>query len=233
MAETETRGTWGSRLALIMAAAGSAIGLGNIWGFPTRVGQGGGAAFVVIYLLCIFFICAPVMIAELALGRASGSSPVGAFERFRPGSKWWLVGTLGVVSGVAIVSFYSVVGGWTLAYIGLAATNGLEGNLGERFGSVISKGGMNIGLTFAFIALAAASNVGGVRRGIERVTKILMPILIGLLLLLLRPQPHAAPELRKGSLITSILTSAKPSTPASSPRRSARPFSRSASETAA
>ena len=201
MAETETRGTWGSRLALIMAAAGSAIGLGNIWGFPTRVGQGGGAAFVVIYLLCIFFICAPVMIAELALGRASGSSPVGAFERFRPGSKWWLVGALGVVSGVAIVSFYSVVGGWTLAYIGLAATNGLEGNLGERFGSVISKGGMNIGLTFAFIALAAASNVGGVRRGIERVTKILMPILIGLLLLLLRPQPHAARSFGRARLL--------------------------------
>ncbi|TDI38432.1 MAG: hypothetical protein E2P02_20560 [Acidobacteria bacterium] len=87
-----------------MAAPGSAIGLGNIWGFSTRVGQGGGAAFVVIYYrLCIFFICAPVMIAELALGRASGSFPVEAFERFRPGFKWWLIGALGVVSGVAIV----------------------------------------------------------------------------------------------------------------------------------
>ena len=125
----------------------------------------------------------------------------GVRARFRPGSKWWLVGALGVVSGVAIVSFYSVVGGWTLAYIGLAATNGLEGNLGERFGSVISKGGMNIGLTFAFIALAAASNVGGVRRGIERVTKILMPILIGLLLLLLRPQPHAARSFGRARLL--------------------------------
>ena len=83
------RGFWGSRLAFILAASGSAIGLGNIWGFPTRVGQGGGAAFVLIYLVCIFFICAPILIAEIALGRAAGLSPVGAFDSFRPGSKWW------------------------------------------------------------------------------------------------------------------------------------------------
>lgn len=110
---------WGSRLAFILAAAGSAIGLGNIWGFPTQVGQGGGAAFVLIYLFCILFICAPILIAELALGRGAGLSPVGAFNRFRPGSKWWLVGALGVISGVGIVSFYSVIGGWALAYIGV------------------------------------------------------------------------------------------------------------------
>ena len=136
------RGFWGSRLAFILAAAGSAIGLGNIWGFPTRVGQGGGEAFVLIYLVCIFFICAPILIAEIALGRAAGLSPVGAFDRFRPGSKWWLVGALGVVAGVGIVSFYSVIGGWTLAYIGIAAVGGLGGNLGERFTDLISRGGL-------------------------------------------------------------------------------------------
>ena len=178
------RGFWGSRMAFILAAAGSAIGLGNIWGFPTRVGQGGGAAFVLIYLVCIFFICAPILIAEITLGRASGLSPVGAFERMRPGSKWWLVGALGVVSGIGIVSFYSVIGGWTLAYIGLAATGGLGGNLGERFMDLISRGGLNIALTLAFIGMAAASNVGGVRQGIERVTKVAMPVLMGLLVLL-------------------------------------------------
>ena len=178
------RGFWGSRLAFILAASGSAIGLGNIWGFPTRVGQGGGAAFVLIYLVCIFFICAPILIAEIALGRAAGLSPVGAYERFRPGSKWWLVGALGVVAGVGIVSFYSVIGGWTLAYIGIAAAGGLGANLGELFTDLISRGGLNIALTFMFIAITAAANVGGVRQGIERVTKVLMPILIGLLLLL-------------------------------------------------
>jgi NSS family neurotransmitter:Na+ symporter len=109
---------------------------------------------------------------------------VGAFERFRPGSKWWLVGALGVVSGVGIVSFYSVIGGWTLAYVGVAAVGGLGGNLGELFVGLISRGGLNIVLTFIFMASAAAANVGGVRDGIERVTKVLMPILIGLLVLL-------------------------------------------------
>jgi len=178
------RGSWGSRLAFIMAAAGSAIGLGNIWGFPTRVGQGGGAAFVLIYLACIFLICAPILIAELAFGRSAGLSPVGAFERFRPGSKWWLVGALGVVSGVGIVSFYSVIGGWTLAYVGMAATSGLDGDMGDRFMALIGNGSLNIGLTFVFIGFAAAANVGGVQGGIERVTKVLMPILIGLLGLL-------------------------------------------------
>ena len=81
---------------------------------------------MLIYLVCIFFICAPILIAEIALGRAAGLSPVGAYERFRPGSKWWLVGALGVVAGVGIVSFYSVIGGWTLAYIGIAAAGGLR-----------------------------------------------------------------------------------------------------------
>lgn len=178
------RGSWGSRTAFILAAAGSAIGLGNIWGFPTRVGQGGGAAFVLVYLVCVFFICAPILIAEIALGRGAGLSPVGAFERFRPGSRWWLVGALGVISGVGIVSFYSVIGGWTLAYIGIAATGSFGGNLGERFTGVIGNGGLNIAMTFLFIAMAAASNLGGVRNGIERVTKVMMPVLIGLLVLL-------------------------------------------------
>jgi NSS family neurotransmitter:Na+ symporter len=134
--------------------------------------------------VCIVFVCAPILIAEIALGRAAGLSPVGAFERFRPGSKWWLVGALGVVSGVGIVSFYSVIGGWTLAYAGIAAVGGLGGNLGELFMGLISRGGLNIALTFIFIASAAAANVGGVRDGIERVTKVLMPVLIGLLVLL-------------------------------------------------
>lgn len=178
------RGFWGSRLAFIMAAAGSAIGLGNVWGFPTRVGQGGGAAFVLIYLVCIFVICAPILVAEITFGRAAGLSPVGAFKRFSPKTPWWLVGALGVVSGVGIVSFYSVIGGWTLAYVGLAATGGLGGDLGERFMDIISRGGLNIALTFAFIGLAAASNVGGVRHGIERVTTVLMPVMMGLLVLL-------------------------------------------------
>ena len=82
------RGTWGSRTGFILAAAGSAVGLGNIWGFPTQVGQGGGAAFVIVYLLCVVFVCFPILVAELALGRRTNSSPVGAFVSLRPRSSW-------------------------------------------------------------------------------------------------------------------------------------------------
>ncbi|MEC7769353.1 MAG: sodium-dependent transporter, partial [Acidobacteriota bacterium] len=95
MTTSSNRGMWGSRLGFILAAAGSAVGLGNIWGFPTRVGQGGGAVFVVIYLFCIVLICAPILVAEFVLGRGSRQSPVGAFKYFSSGTRWWWVGALG------------------------------------------------------------------------------------------------------------------------------------------
>ncbi|MBC7187322.1 MAG: sodium-dependent transporter [Calditrichaeota bacterium] len=110
------RGTWGSRVGFVLAAAGSAIGLGNIWRFPYVVGENGGAAFVLLYLLCVLFISAPVMIAELALGRHTQRNPIGAFTALVPGSRWKLVGALGVLTGVGILSFYSVIAGWTLQY---------------------------------------------------------------------------------------------------------------------
>src|ERR671911_1484700 len=92
------RGTWGSRAGFILAAAGSAVGLGNIWGFPTQVGQGGGAAFVLVYLFCVFAICAPIMIAEIAIGRRAQKDPVAAFDVIKPRSAWWLTGLLGVLT---------------------------------------------------------------------------------------------------------------------------------------
>ena len=88
MTERPSRNTWGSRAGFILAAAGSAVGLGNIWGFPTQVGQGGGAAFVVVYLACIFLICAPIMAGEIALGRRTRQSPVGSFAALAPGRAW-------------------------------------------------------------------------------------------------------------------------------------------------
>ena len=183
-----SRGTWGSRTGFILAAAGSAVGLGNIWRFPTTVGQSGGAAFVVLYLICVFLICAPIMLAELALGRKAKSDPVRAFRAVRPGGPWWLTGLLGVLAGVGILSFYSIIAGWTIAYIYYVGTGAVGTDpqaVGAFFSGFIARPGLNIALAFVVLAVTAAVIIGGVRDGIERVTKALMPVLFGLLLILL------------------------------------------------
>ncbi len=187
MTATQGRGNWGSRVGFILAAAGSAVGLGNIWGFPMQVGRGGGAAFVLVYLGCVFLICFPIMIAEMALGRASRRDPIGAFQVIRPGSPWFMVGTLGVLAGVGILSFYAVIAGWTLAYIWFAGTGAVAGSpdaIGQFFGAFVANGWVNLGLTVLVLLITAAILLGGVRQGIERATKIMMPSLFIILILL-------------------------------------------------
>ena len=183
---TADRGAWGSRLGFILAAAGSAVGLGNIWGFPTQVGRGGGAAFVLLYLICVVFICAPIMIAELVVGRRAQKDPVTAFRVIRPGTPWWLTGMMGVLAGVGILSFYSVIAGWTIAYVGFAATGapGTGDATAAFFGDFVGSPGPTIALTMLVLAITAGIILGGVRSGIERVTKIMMPALFLLLILL-------------------------------------------------
>ncbi|MEX2663303.1 MAG: sodium-dependent transporter, partial [Vicinamibacterales bacterium] len=186
-ASTAGRGAWGSRMGFILAAAGSAVGLGNIWGFPTKVGANGGAAFVVLYLLCVVFICAPIMVAELAIGRRAQKDPVTAFRVIRPGTAWWLAGALGVLAGVGILSFYSVIAGWTVAYIWFTATGAVAGSseeIGTFFGTFVANPAYTIGLTVLILVATAGIIIGGVRGGIERATKLMMPALIGLLILL-------------------------------------------------
>lgn len=181
------RGMWGSRLGFILAAAGSAVGLGNIWGFPTQVGRGGGAAFVVVYLLCVVVICAPILIAEVALGRTSRQAPVGAFLHVRPGSPWGAAGALAVLTCVCIMSFYVVIGGWTLAYIWYSAIGAIPPGpeaAAARFTDLTASGVAGVLYTLAFVALTMASNIGGIRAGIERVSKVLMPALMVLLVVL-------------------------------------------------
>ncbi len=181
------RGMWGSRMGFIFAAAGSAVGLGNIWGFPTQVGQGGGAVFVLVYLFCVLFVCAPIFISELILGRRTQKGAVGAFKALAPKTSWWMVGALGVMCGVGILSFYAVIAGWTVAYIYFTAVSGLGSNADEIsafFGSFTASGPLTVGLTLGFLLVTAACILGGVRAGIERVTKTLMPLLIVLLLIL-------------------------------------------------
>jgi NSS family neurotransmitter:Na+ symporter len=187
MAASSDRGMWSGRLGFILATAGSAVGLGNIWGFPIRVGQGGGAAFVLIYLACIFLICVPIQIAEFAIGRRAQRAPVGAFRAISPSTRWWLVGALGTITGVGILSFYVVVAGWTLAYIWFAAADSVGSSpeaIGGFFRSFAANAPLNVFLTLVTLAMTAGIILGGVRGGIERASRTLMPLLFGLLVLL-------------------------------------------------
>jgi len=180
------RDHWGSKMAFILAAAGSAVGLGNIWGFPTVASQNGGAAFLVVYLVAVALIGAPVMLAELVIGRRTERNPVGAFKALAPGTPWFLVGGIGVLAGVVILSFYSVIAGWTMAYVIKAATGAFRAgaDTGAIFNSVAGSALPAIGWHLAFMVLTVLVVVGGVRDGIERWTKILMPALVVILLLL-------------------------------------------------
>jgi len=123
------RGNWGSKIAFILAAAGSAVGLGNIWRFPMAVGQNGGAVFVLVYILAVMLIGFTVMLSELTIGRHSQKNPVGAIERIKPRSPWKLIGYLGILTGICILSYYSVVAGWTLGYLIKTATGSFKGQL--------------------------------------------------------------------------------------------------------
>jgi len=190
MAEaTGTRGRWGSSLGFILAAAGSAIGLGNIWGFPYMAAQSGGAAFVLVYLACVALVGIPVMFAELSIGRASQRNPIGAFRRLVPGTPWWLVGAVGVLSGFAILSFYSVVAGWTVGYLFKAARGDFTAGLSmeqsqaifERFSGDPATA---LTCTAVFFGLTIFVVQGGVHAGIERASRILMPLFFVLLITL-------------------------------------------------
>ncbi|MBT3218178.1 MAG: sodium-dependent transporter [Proteobacteria bacterium] len=182
------REMWGSRLAFVMAAAGSAVGLGNIWRFPTVTGENGGAAFVVIYLACVFFVGLPIMWCELVMGRRSKRNPVGAFSTLAPGSWWKTVGGLQVIGGMAILSYYSVVAGWTIGYAFKTIRGDFAGNVTPdavlaQFGAFVSNPLYAILGTAIFLVLTVLIVAGGVRSGIERWTKILMPALFIMLVL--------------------------------------------------
>jgi NSS family neurotransmitter:Na+ symporter len=174
------REQWSSRIGFIFAAAGSAIGLGNIWRFPYIVGVNGGAAFVLLYIIFVIAIGLPYMFAEIALGRHVQRNPVSAIKIIKPNSAWILVGLLGVITGVGILSFYGVVAGWTLGYIIKMGT----GNI-TNFGNFIADPFLVIFLYAAFLAITALIVYGGIESGIERWSKILMPVLFILLFVLI------------------------------------------------
>ena len=172
-----SRGEWSSKTGFILAAAGSAIGLGNIWRFPYVVGENGGGAFVLMYVIFVVAIGLPYMLAELALGRSVQSNPVGAIHAIRPGSAWKGAGYLGVLTGVGILSFYGVIAGWTVGYIYKMLIG--ESGIFQEFTS----DPLLVSLLFAgFLFITALIVHGGVSKGIERWSKILMPIFFVLLI---------------------------------------------------
>ena len=123
----ENRINFSSKIAVVAAAAGSAVGLGNIWRFPYELGQYGGAAFLILYILFVVLLGIPIMLSEFAIGRSGQSDAVGSFRKIDPRGKWWLIGVMGVMSAFLIMGFYSVVSGWTLEYIYQAVTNQFAG----------------------------------------------------------------------------------------------------------
>ena len=185
-----SRETWGSKLGFILAAAGSAIGLGNIWRFPYVLGESGGFAFLIVYIACVLLIGLPIMAAEMVIGRGSGRNPVGAFRVLLPNSPWWLAGAVGVITGVIILAYYTVVAGWTLAYLYESAT-GLVNSFNtpdaasEAFQSFVTNSPLVVFFHFLFALLCIVVVSQGVKGGIERWSKVLMPTLFLLLLLLI------------------------------------------------
>lgn len=183
-----SRSQWSSRLGFILSAAGSAIGLGAIWKFPYVASQNGGGAFLLMFIGFAFTLGLVLMMAEMAVGRASGSSPVGAY-RILGGRYWPLVGYMGVLAGFLILSFYSVVGGWTVAYIVKSATgDAINSNprlLGTMFSSFVSGVGEPLFYHGVFMALTAGVVLGGVQKGIETLSKYLMPALFAIMLILI------------------------------------------------
>lgn len=183
------RGNWGTKLAFIFAASGSAIGLGSIWRFPLFVGLNAGAVFVFSYILAVFFIGFTIMLAELTIGRHAQRNPVGAYNKIKPGTPWKLVGYMGVITGVFILSYYSVVAGWAAGYFYKTVIGTFRGQLTwensaalfEQFAAnpaeVLICLALIIGLTSYVISK-------GVKDGIERWSKILMPVLFVLIIIL-------------------------------------------------
>ena len=126
------RANFGSKLGVILASAGSAVGLGNIWRFPYETGNHGGAAFILIYLGCVFLLGLPILIAEFLIGRRSRANTAGAYQKLAPGTHWRWVGRMGVLAAFLILSYYSVVAGWTLEYVYEALTNGFRVRLPQN-----------------------------------------------------------------------------------------------------
>ena len=183
---SSNRGQWASKFGFIMAAAGSAVGLGNIWRFPYLTGQNGGAAFVLVYVLCVVLVAVPMLINEIAIGRLTGQNPVGALQKLAGSSgglkKLWLglVGILPLIVTFLVLSYYSVIAGWTVGYIFTSLFS-----IKTSFAEFIANPAYVVPLGAFVILMTVFIVLGGVSGGIEKATKILMPMLFVLLIVVI------------------------------------------------
>ena len=186
-----TRAHWGSKFGFILAAAGSAVGLGNIWKFPYITGENGGGIFVIIYLLCIGLVGIPILIGEILIGKATQESAVPAFRKLsgEKASPWMSFGWLGVIAAFLLLSYYAVVAGWTMHYAWLALSgsfiNQSPDDISNIFGTVAASPGINIGWQDAFMICTIVIVACGMKGGIELAAKILLPALFIIMLILL------------------------------------------------
>ncbi len=180
------RATFGTKLGVIAASVGSSVGLGNIWKFPYEAGQNGGGAFLLVYLIFVLLLGIPVMISEFIVGRESRANVTDSFKKLAPNSKWHYVGYLGILATILILGFYSVIAGWTLEYVYQAISNSMQHSsaqeLNTAFNAFVSNTYQPIIWTFLFLAINYFVIAGGVQKGIERTSNILMPMLFLILI---------------------------------------------------
>lgn len=184
MANTDSskRDSFGSKFGIIAATAGSAIGLGNIWKFPYIAGENGGGVFLVIYLIFIVLIGVPVMMSEFIIGRKAKQNVFGAFRQLTSHGFWKIIGVMGVLAAFLILSFYGTIAGWTIEYLFIAIKNGFAQNSASEINTmfeVFSTSAIKpVLLQIVFMGLTAYIVIGGIKKGIEKYTKILMPLLL-------------------------------------------------------
>lgn len=184
----KNKGSFTSKIGIIAAVAGSAIGLGNIWRFPYITGMNGGASFLLIYIICILVVGLPVMLSEFIIGRHTGKNTVGAFKELAPGKPWFLSGWLGLIASIITLGFYGVVSGWSMKYVFTSLMNGFASQntaqLGESFSTFTSSALSPVFWQICFMMLTGIIVVLGVQKGIEKFSKIAMPVFFVLLIAL-------------------------------------------------
>ena len=189
-----TKVTFSSRLGLIAATVGSAVGLGNIWRFPAEVHSNGGAAFLIVYIICMLVLGIPVMLAEFSLGRGGRSDAEGVFRKLAPGTKWWVGGAIAIIASYLILSFYMVVAGWTFEYLWQSITGNLyelvqdttadvDKGFKDKMAEYVCNPYNPLINIYVLIIINILVLMGGVKKGIERMSNILMPVLFVLLLI--------------------------------------------------